>query len=158
MLRNLCVAFGLGLMLLSTTAVRAGDDAEARKIAEKVTAEGAAIFDTFDAKAMAATYDEKAILINFEREGGAIVRQSAEGREKVKDFYAKVFENPETIKSKNTVDRARLLADDLLSIDGTLDTNSLKPDSFKIAFHQVRQKKDGKWLVLVMEISLVPKD
>ncbi|OJW23451.1 MAG: hypothetical protein BGO49_02265 [Planctomycetales bacterium 71-10] len=133
-------------------------DAKARQIAEKVTTEGAAIFDTFDARAMAATYDEKGVLTVFRREKESIEREAHEGRAKVEAAYAELFKSPETIKSRNVVEHARLIAPDLLTIDGTFDLNTLKPDSIKVPFHQVRQQKGGKWLVLSMEISLVPHD
>ncbi|WP_337174018.1 hypothetical protein [Paludisphaera sp.] len=152
------LALGLASMILASSAAVAGDDAKAREIAEKVTTEGAAIFDTLDARAMAATYDEKGVIVAYQKENGAIVRETHEGREKVEAAYAKIFENPETIKSRNTVDHARLLAPDLLSIDGTFEMNTLKPGSPRIAFHQVRLNKGGKWLVLTMEISLVKLD
>jgi hypothetical protein len=160
MLRSLALTLGLGSMILASSSVLAGDegDAKAREIAVKVTTDGAAIFDTYDAKAMAATYDEKAVLTAFQKQDGEITRDVHEGRDKIEAAYANIFKNPETIKSKNTVDRARLLAPDLLSIDGTFDTNTLKSDSFKVPFHQVRQNKGGKWLVLSMEISLLPQD
>lgn len=160
MMRILSLACGLGLLSLAPLASRAaeGDDAKARQIAEKVTTEGAAIFDTFDARAMAATYDEKAVLILFKKEGGAIQREVSEGRAKIESGYAELFKNPETIKSRNIVEHARLIAPDVLTIDGTFDMNTLKPDSIKVPFHQVRQQKGGKWLVLSMEISVLPKD
>lgn len=143
----------------SSTALAAdGGDAKARQIAEKVTTEGAAIFDTFDARAMAATYDEKAVLIVFEKADGAIVRKAEEGRAKVEAAYAELFKKPETIKSRNVVEHARMIAPGLLAIDGTFELNTLKPDSIKVPFHQVRQQKGGKWLVLSMEIWLVPHD
>lgn len=158
MRRILFLAVALGMTTMASSAAIAGDDAKAREIAEKVTTEGAALFDTLDARAMAATYAEKGVLVVYQRENGEIVRETHEGRQKIEAYYAKLFEHPETIKSKNTVEHARLIAPDLLAINGTFDVNSLKPDSPKVAFHQLRQNKGGKWLVLTMEISLVKLD
>lgn len=134
------------------------DDSDARKIAEKVTTEGAALFDTFDARAMAATYAEDAVLTVFKKEDGKLVREVREGRAAIEAGYAEVFKNPETVKSRNMVDRARLLSHDVLTIDGTFDVNTLKPDSVKVPFHQVRRAKDGKWAIASMEIYLLPAD
>ncbi len=160
MMRFLAATLAAGSLLLASPAAPAADTPpdEARRIAEKVTTAGAALFDAHDARAMGATYDEKALLTLFEKEDGVLTRQSHEGRAKIESLYAKVFENPRTIKSRNTVDRARLLAPDLLAIDGTFDVNTLDPNSPKVAFHQVRQRKDGKWLVLTMEISILATD
>lgn len=160
MKRILFLALGLSLLCPAVPTAFAADegDAKARQIAEKVTTEGAAIFDTFDARAMAATYDEKALLTVFRKENGEIGRDAHEGRAKIEAAYAELFKSPETIKSRNIVEHARLIAPDLLTIDGTFDMNTLKPDSIKVPFHQVRQQKGGKWLVLSMEISLVPQD
>ncbi|WP_165246390.1 YybH family protein [Paludisphaera soli] len=139
----------------SATAVAADDaDAPARKIAEKVTTEGAAIFDTFDAHAMAATYADDAVLTLYKKEDGKLVREVREGRAAVEAAYAELFKNPETIKSRNTVEHARLVSPDVLTIGGVFDTNSLKPDSIKVPFHQVRREKDGKWAIASMEIYL----
>ncbi|MDG3002310.1 hypothetical protein [Paludisphaera mucosa] len=149
------VAPALAALALAPIAAMAEEpDASARKIAEKVTAEGAAIFDTFNAHAMAATYDDAAVLTTYKKEDGKLVREVIEGRPRIEEAYAKLFKNPETIKARNLVDRARLMSPDVLTIDGTFDTDSLKPDSVKVPFHQVRREKDGKWLISSMEIYL----
>ena len=156
--RILPVALGLALLspAVPTAFAADEDDEKARQIAEKVTTEGAAIFDTFDARAMAATYTEDAVLTYFRKEAGAIRREVREGRAKIEEFYGEVFKNPQTIKSRNFVEYTRLIAPDMLTIDGMFDLNTLDPDSIKVPFHQVRQQKGGKWLVLSMEFSLVP--
>ena len=149
----------LAAALLSLTSVAfADDEAQARKIAEKVTTDGAAIFDTLDAHDMAATYDEKGVLTVFRREKESIEREAHEGRAKVEAAYAELFKSPETIKSRNVVEHARLITPDLLTIDGTFDMNTLKPDSIKVSFHQVRREQGGKWLVLSMEIVVAPQN
>jgi len=148
----------LALALAAAPTLAADADADARKIAEKVTTEGAALFDTFDARAMAATYAEDAVLILFEKKDGKVVRDVREGRAAIEAAYAEVFKNPETVKSRNMVDRARLVSHDVLTIDGTFDINTLKPDSVKVPFHQVRRAKDGKWAIASMEIYLLPAD
>ena len=147
----------IGLMAASfLTPLASADEPDARQVAEKVTTEGAALFDTCDAHAMAATYGERAVLTILEKQAESVVPQTHEGRAKIEQFYAELFKKPETIKSRNVVEHARYIAPGVLAIDGTFDTNTLKPDSIKIPFHQVRQQKGGQWLVVSMEISLLP--
>jgi len=145
----------LSVVLFVAPTTRADDDA--KTIAEKVTTEGAKTFDACDAKAMAAQYLDDAQLTIITSENGEAKVEKHNGRSEVEAFYAKLFEKPETIKSRNTVDRAKLLAADILSIDGTFDVNTLDPNSIKVPFHQVRVQKDGKWRVLLMEVSVLPK-
>ncbi len=133
-------------------------DDQAKKIAEKVTTEGAATFDTYNAKAMAAYYEEGAVLTLIKNDNGDVTLETHEGRAAIEKAYAKLFEKPEPIKSRNTVDHARLIGSDVLTIDGTFDINTLKADSIKVAFHQVRVKKNDKWQILIMEISLLPNN
>lgn len=135
-----------------------GDDRddEAKKIAVKVTTEGAATFDTYNASAMAAYYVEDAHLSLVTRDNEGFKTDSHHGRGEIEKAYAKLFENRDTIKSYNDVTAARLLAPDVLTIDGTFDVNTLKPDSPKIPFHQVRVKQGDKWQILRMEIFYVP--
>ncbi len=144
----------LAALALASSASALADDEPARKLAEKVTTEGAAIFDTFDARAMAATYADDAVLTVYKKEEGKLVREAREGRAAVEAAYTELFKNPETIKSRNTVEHARLVSPDVLVIDGVFDTNTLKPDSIKVPFHQVRREKDGKWAIANMEIYL----
>lgn len=165
-------AMVLGLVLsipLGAAALAGGPDAdpdaEALRIAERVTAEGAAIFDAHDAKAIAATYDEDTTITIFRTRGGELKREVHQGRDKVEAFYSALFKQPDSLnpddadagapKSRNVIERARLLSPELLAIDGTFE---LSPQLPRIAFHQVRQNKDGKWLVLTMEVSLLPRD
>lgn len=147
----------LTVAALAPGLVRGDDrDGEAKKIAVKVTTAGAATFDTLNASAMAAYYDEDARLSLVTRDGDDFKTEYHNGRGEIEAFYAKLFEKRETIKSYNDVTAARLLAPDVLAIDGTFDTNTLKPDSPKIPFHQVRVKRGDKWQVLSMEIFYVP--
>ena len=68
-----------------------------------------------------------------------------------------MFKKPETTKSRNTVEYAKFLAPDILVIAGTFDLNTLKPDSPKIPFYQVRVKKGDKWLMSSLRIYFVPQ-
>jgi hypothetical protein len=156
---------GLAILAIALTAAyvrgagpetnKPGD--EAMKLAVKITEEGAATFDTFNAKAMAAYYVEDAEIGLVSREGTGLKTQLYKGRTEIEKFYADMFKKPETIKSRNTVEYAKLLAPDVLVIAGTFDTNTLKPDSIKVPFYQVRIKEGDKWLMSSLRIFFVPK-
>ncbi|APW62169.1 hypothetical protein [Paludisphaera borealis] len=152
--RRISCVVALAVVSLAPGLAR-GDD-EAMKIAVKVTTEGAATFDTLSASAMAAYYEEDARLSLVIRSNEGLKTEFHNGRGEIEKAYAKIFEKPETIKSHNDVKAARLLAPDVLTIDGTFDLNTLKPDSPKIPFHQVRVKKGDKWQILSMEVFYVP--
>jgi hypothetical protein len=130
---------------------------EAMALATKLTEEGAATFDKLDAKAMAAYYLEDAEIALVTKDETALKVQNYIGRERIEDFYADLFKKPETIKSKNTVEYAKLLAPDVLVIAGTFDTNTLKPDSIKVPFYQTRVKQGDKWLMSSVRIYYLPK-
>ena len=132
-------------------------DDEAMALATKLTTEGAATFDKFDAKAMAAYYTEDAEIALVTRDGNTFKVQNYIGRERIEEAYADVFKKPETIKSKNTVEYAKLLAPDVLVIAGTFDTQHPEADSPKIPFYQMRVKEGDKWLMSSLRIYFLPK-
>lgn len=129
---------------------------EAMALAVKLTEQGAATFDTYNAKAMADYYLDDAEAGLVTRDGEGLKVQSYKGRAEIEKFYADMFKKPETIKSKNTVEYARLIAPDILVIAGKFDTNTLKPDSVKVPFHQVRLKKGDTWLMSSVRVYFVP--
>jgi len=132
-------------------------DDEAMALAAKLTEEGAATFDTYNAKAMADYYlDDAEITLTTRAEGGLKV-ETFKGKAEIEKAYADVFKKPETIKSRNTVEYAKFLVPDILVIAGTFDLNTLKPDSPKIPFYQVRVKKGEKWLMSSLRIYFVPQ-
>jgi hypothetical protein len=131
-----------------------GDDA--MKLAVKLTEEGATTFDTFNAKAMTAYYLEDAEITLVTRGDPGVKVESRRGKTEIESFYADLFKKPETIKSKNTVEYAKFLAPDILVIAGTFDTNTLKPESPKIPFYQVRVKTGDRWLMSSVRIFYLP--
>ena len=50
-----------------------------------------------------------------------------------------------------------MIAPDVLVIAGTFDLNTLKPDSPKIPFYQVRVKKGDQWLMSSVRDLLLPQ-
>jgi len=130
---------------------------EATALAVKLTEQGAATFDTFNAKAMADYYLEDAEIALVSKEEGGLKIQTQKGRAEIEKFYADIFKKPETIKSRNTVEYAKLIAPDVLVIAGTFDTNTLKSDSPKVPFYQVRVKKGDQWLMSSVRIFVLPQ-
>jgi ketosteroid isomerase-like protein len=130
---------------------------EAMALAAKITEQGAATFDKLDAKAMAAYYIEDAEIALVTKDDTGLKVQNYIGRDRIEDFYADLFKKPETIKSRNTVEYAKLLAPDVLVIAGTFDTNTLKADSIKVPFYQTRVKEGDKWLMSSVRLYYLPK-
>jgi ketosteroid isomerase-like protein len=130
---------------------------EAMKLARKLTDEGAATFSKADAKAMAAYYTENAIVfLQGKGDDGYSVKEY-DGRAEIERLYADFFKEPGTIRAKNTVDYARLLAPDLLVIAGTFEPNQLAAKPMKLPFYQVRTKQGEKWLIHSVRIFVLPE-
>ncbi len=164
MKRVIAVAFTLALatVLVPAGSIRgAGPEKdkpdEATALAVKLTEQGAATFDTFNAKAMTNYYLEDGEIALVSKEEGGLKVKYYKGRAEIEQGYADVFKKPETIKSKNTVEYAKLIAPDVLVIAGTFDLNTLKPDSPKVPFYQVRVKKGDQWLISSMRVFVLPQ-
>ncbi len=165
MRRVIALAFSISVAIAVATAgsiLKAGPEKdkpadEATTLAVKLTEQGAATFDTFNAKAMADYYIEDGEIALVTKEDGGLKIQTQKGRAEIEKFYADVFKKPETIKSRNTVEYAKLIAPDVLVIGGTFDTNTLKPDSPKVPFYQVRVKKGEQWLLSSVRIFVLPQ-
>jgi ketosteroid isomerase-like protein len=146
--------------LLTTPLLKAGQESkpvdEAMKIAIKLTEEGATTFDTFNAKAMAAFYLDDAEVALVTKDENGLKLDVHKGRADIEKFYADMFKKPETIKSKNDVEYAKLIAPDVLVIAGVFHVNSLKADAPKIPFYQVRVKKGDQWLMSSVRIYFLP--
>jgi hypothetical protein len=160
--------FAIGLpVALAISAATAGlirgagpekDNADpAMALAVKLTEQGAATFDTFNAKAMADYYVDDAEISLVTKEDGGLKAQIQKGKVEIEKFYADVFKKPETIKSRNHVEYAKLIAPDVLVIVGTFDTNTLKPASPKVPFSQVRVRKGEQWLMSSVQIYVLPQ-
>jgi ketosteroid isomerase-like protein len=155
------VALGIAVMTAGST-FAAGPEKdkpsdEATALAVKLTEHGAATFDTFNAKAMADYYLDDGEIALVTKEDGGLKVQTHKGRAEIEKFYSDVFKKPETIKSRNTVEYAKMIAPDVLVIAGSFDTNTLKPDSPKVPFYQVRAKKGDQWLMSSVRIYVLPQ-
>jgi ketosteroid isomerase-like protein len=154
--RPVLLALGLALAFSPPALHADGPADEATKLAVKLTEEGAAVFDTFSARAMADFYAEDAEIAIVTRGDEGLKVQTHKGKAEIEKAYAELFKKPETIKSRNHVEYAKFLAPDILVIAGTFELNSLKPDSPKIPFYQVRMRSGDRWLMSSLKIFFVP--
>src|SRR5207249_9365254 len=138
----------LAAVLLALPSARGqGPSEEAMSLATKLTKEGAATFDTKDAKAMAASYTEDAQvgLVGKDQDKGGYKLTAYKGRAEIEKLYEDIFKDAEEIHSKNTVDYARLLQPDLLLIAGTFEVSKKGSEPAKFPFVQVRFKQGDSW-------------
>jgi ketosteroid isomerase-like protein len=145
----------LSLILLAPASIRAADD-EAKKQAQEILTRGATLFDTRDAVAMASTYTEDAelSLVSKDKDTGTYKAQDTHGRTAIERFYQDFFKDRDSsTKSRNNVEYAHFVGNDLLIIQGTFTPDVSKNDSF--AFVQVRAKKGDKWLILNLQLFII---
>jgi hypothetical protein len=128
---------------------------EAMKLARKLTEEGAATFNTANAKAMAAYYTDTAKVYLQSRNDNGFETKEYDGREEIERLYASLFKEPGTIQSKNTVEYARLLAADVLVIAGTFEPNQNAANPLKVPFYQVRIRQGDRWLIDNLRVFVV---
>lgn len=140
------------LALLAPLAASAADEG-ARKAAQDILTKGAALFDTRDASAMADTYTEDAelSLIIKDKDTGNYKAQDSRGRTAIERFYQDFFKDRNSgTTSKNEVEYARFVGNDLLVIHGTFTPDTKESASFP--FVQVREKKGNKWLIISLQL------
>ena len=160
MTRSMAVVLGLllGACLVNLAPGQEQDNNEALKLAKKLTEDGAATFNTANAKAMAAYYTDDAKMFLQSKEENDISVKEYDGREEIEKFYADIFKDPATILAKNTVEYAKLLAPDLLVIAGTFVPNESATKPLKVPFYQVRIKRAEKWLIHSLRIFVVSEN
>lgn len=132
---------------------------EATKLAVKLTTEGAATFNTKDARAMAASYleDAQLAIVTKEKDTGTVKSETKSGRAAIEDFYRDLFKDAGTVQSKNVVEYARRLDADILLVAGIFYPD-LTSDGLKVPFVQVRQRQGEKWVISSMQIFMVPQN
>ncbi len=149
----LTIAFTLGFYFMVPAKGQNVDDA--MQLARKLTDEGAATFNTLNAKAMADYYTDTAtIFLEIKDQSGHSIKEYT-GREEIEKSYADLFKNPDTVQGKNTVEYAKLVAPDILVIAGTFVPNMKDPKPLKVPFYQVRVKHGEKWLMSSLRIFAV---
>ena len=145
----------LAIVLVLPVAVRA-DDKDAKAAAQALLDKGAALFDTRDAAAMAATYTEDAQILWFDKDSstGEIKLSFKKDRAEIEALYHDLFKDAkEKTTSKNTVEFARFITSDVMVIHGVFQPNVDKPD--KYSFVQTRVKVGDKWLMKVLELYVI---
>lgn len=143
-------------LLLALPISAQAQTADAKSTAQKILDQGAALFDTKDAQAMAATYVEDAELLYTSRDDstGRYKVELTRGREGVQKLYAKLFEDGKKSTSRNVVESATLLRPDLMLIQGTFQPD-IAGDG-KYPFVQVRTLRGDKWLILNLQVFILP--
>jgi ketosteroid isomerase-like protein len=148
----------LALLLANPLKLHAADT-DAKALAQSILDKGAALFDTQDATAIAATYTEDAQILWFDKDSstGELKLSFKKDRSEIEQFYRDLFKDAkEKTISKNTIEYARLLAPDLLVIHGFFQPNA--SNNGKYPFVQVRVKSADKWLLKTLQFFVVPLD
>src|SRR5262245_35382918 len=155
LLLSLAWSLLLSLACLWPTAALAADP-DARRLAQDILTKGAALFDTRDAAAMAATYTEDAELTLFakDKDTGTYKVQVTRGRTAIQRGYQDLFKDRKAgTTSRNVVEFAHFVGTDLLIIHGTFRLDVSQGAS--IPFIQVRAKKGEKWLLMSLQLFIV---
>ena len=119
--------------------------------------EGAATFDKFNAKAMAAYYLDDAEIALVTRDDDTSKVQNYIGRERDREVLRRLVQEARNDQVKEHRRIRQAACPDILVIAGTFDTNTLKADSPKIPFYQTRVKEGDKWLMSSLRIYFLPK-
>jgi hypothetical protein len=128
---------------------------DAKSLAQEILDKGSALFDTHDAAAMIATYTEDARLLWVDKDSSTgEIRVSVKVRAEIESLYRDIFKDAkEKTTSKNTVEFARLVAPDLLVIQGVFQPNIAKEGKFP--FVQMRVKQGEKWLMRNLQLYVI---
>ena len=141
--------------LAPTSATASEGDEKAKALATELLTKGAALYDTYNASAMAATYTDNSEihLVLRDQSTGKYATQDSRGRTAIEKLYHDLFEGKSNTKSKNVVESAHFVGDDLLIIHGTfapdVATNS------KIPFVQVRVREGESWKIMSLQLFVV---
>lgn len=148
----------IALAVLCCGAVSRAQD-EARAIAEKVTSEGADLFDARDARALAETYTDDAtvFLVTRDQSTGRAKVDTKQGRQAIQSLYEDMFRDGLSIDAHNEVDYARLIGPDFLMIAGTFEIKRGLADVSRLPFVQLRVKQDNRWLIQSVRIVFMPQ-
>ncbi|MFI5460020.1 MAG: hypothetical protein ACHRXM_31765 [Isosphaerales bacterium] len=129
---------------------------DAKTLAQEILDKGAALFDTRDATAMAATYTEDAQIQSIAKDDstGEIKVEVKKGRSEIESTYRDVFKDAkEKTTSKNTVEFARFVTPDMMIVQGVFQPNVA--DKGKFPFVQLRVKQGDKWFMKNLQIFLI---
>ena len=144
-------------IVLAPAAARAEDDAKA--VAVKTTAAGAALFDARDAKGLAATYtdDARIDIYSKEQNSAALKIETKVGRAEIQAYYEELFKNSAAIHAKSTIESARRIDDDLMIFTGVFEPNNESAESLKLPFTQVRSRQGDAWKIVSLQLFIAPQ-
>lgn len=144
-------------LALAPVAARADDDAKA--IAVKATAAGAALFDARDAKGLAATYadDARIEVYSKDKDSSALKVEPKVGRAEIQAYYEEIFKTLSTLHAKNTVENVRRIDGDLIVFSGVFEPDAESAESWKVPFTQIRARQGDAWKIVSLQIFIVPK-
>ncbi|HEX8201909.1 MAG TPA: hypothetical protein VF590_15640 [Isosphaeraceae bacterium] len=147
----------LSAALLLLPVAAGADDQDPKRLAQEILDKGAALFDARDAAKLAATYtqDGEIGLVAKDPDSGTYRTQTTRGRQAIERAYQTLFKDGRgEAKSRNHVEFAHFLAPDLLLIHGHFqpDTNQ----EGKFPFVQLRTKRDDQWLLMGLQLFVVP--
>jgi hypothetical protein len=146
------------LLVATAPALAQEEDARAMAVAKETLDRGAALFDERNAAKMAATFLEagQLVIIRREPDGGRLVIENRSGRTAIEESYRDLFKDRSAEhKSRNTVESARFLGNDMLLVRGRFSLDRNQGDS--VQFVQVRALDGGEWKVATMQILDLPK-
>ena len=134
--------------------VRAQDDA-ARRLAEKLTADGATAFANRQVDTLMSTYESTAHITAYLRDNeGGIKEQSYNSYETIRALYNDLFKDEGPIEAHNTVDYAKFIGADLLLISGTFEVTK-DGKTQQLPFTQLRHKVGENWRILHLDLLLM---
>ncbi len=152
MRRHLAIAT---LVLLAPALAHAQD---AMELAKTLTREGAATFETRNARAMADYYmtDASIFLVFKNEQSGELKVDTREGHSAIEAAYAELFKDDKPIQAKNTVEFARFVAPEVLMITGTFEIVH-EGKTLQLPFVQVRNKQGGGWKISSVRVFVTPE-
>lgn len=158
MTRTLLAALAVVLSLsLSLSLPATAADDETKATAEKLLAAGEKMFDAKDAKGLAATYTDDAVITTLSRENNAreIKTKTYIGRETIEKAYVDLFKGDATLHAKNTIKHVYRIAPDVLAIAGEFCPDTQASDPAKVPFVQVRVKQGDAWKIASLQLLLL---
>lgn len=126
MTRTTLVALAATLSL--TLPADAGDDANVT--AERLLTAGAKMFDAKDAKGLAATYTDDAVIrvVSRDKDTGGLKTEDHHGRDAIEKGYGEVFKGDATFHAKNTIEYVQQPGPDVLVIVGHFEPDTQASD------------------------------
>ena len=158
-MKRIALFFFLFSTITSLPITARADDKDAKATAQAVLDKGAALFDTRDAAAMAATYTEDGQILWIDKDNstGEIRVSAKKERTEIESLYHDMFKDAkEKTTSKNTVEFARQVTPELMIIQGVFQPNIEKDG--KYPFVQTRVKVGDKWMIKNLQLYIFSQD